>query len=63
MTAIGYVRVSTEDQAEEGMSLDNQRSKITAYCRSKENDPTLLVSGSVFEGEILDGNVGHIAQG
>lgn len=32
MTAIGYIRVSTEDQAKEGISLDSQRSKIQAYC-------------------------------
>lgn len=30
--AIGYVRVSTEDQATEGVSLDAQREKIKAYC-------------------------------
>jgi len=33
MKAIGYVRVSTEEQAKEGISLDNQRAKIQAYCR------------------------------
>jgi DNA invertase Pin-like site-specific DNA recombinase len=32
MKAIGYVRVSTEDQAREGISLDNQGSKIRAYA-------------------------------
>ena len=32
MKAIGYVRVSTEDQAREGISLDNQKEKIQAYC-------------------------------
>lgn len=36
MTAIGYVRVSTEDQAKEGVSLDSQRSKIEAYCHLKD---------------------------
>ena len=36
MTAIGYVRVSTEDQAKEGVSLDNQKSKILAYCQLKD---------------------------
>src|SRR4030043_766794 len=35
-TAIGYIRVSTEDQAREGVSLDNQKSKITAYCQLKD---------------------------
>ena len=32
MNAIGYVRVSTHWQAEEGISLDLQRAKIEAYC-------------------------------
>ena len=36
MTAIGYCRVSTEDQAKEGVSLDNQKSKIKAYCELKD---------------------------
>jgi len=36
MKAIGYVRVSTEDQAREGISLDNQRSRIRAFCEAKE---------------------------
>ena len=36
MPAIGYVRVSTEDQAKEGVSLDNQKSKIVAYCHLKD---------------------------
>lgn len=30
--AIGYVRVSTEQQANEGVSLDAQRAKVAAYC-------------------------------
>ena len=32
MKAIGYIRVSTEGQATEGVSLDAQASKIRAYC-------------------------------
>jgi len=36
MSAIGYARVSTEDQAKEGVSLDNQKSKIKAYCQLKD---------------------------
>jgi DNA invertase Pin-like site-specific DNA recombinase len=31
--AIGYVRVSTLEQASEGVSLDAQRDKIRAYCK------------------------------
>lgn len=32
MKAIGYVRVSTEEQATEGVSLEVQKAKITAWC-------------------------------
>lgn len=31
MNAIGYIRVSTEEQSREGVSLDNQEAKIRAY--------------------------------
>lgn len=40
MKAIGYVRVSTEEQAKEGVSLDNQRRKIELY--SDINDMNLI---------------------
>lgn len=33
MKAIGYMRVSTEEQAREGISLENQKAKIQAYCK------------------------------
>jgi len=36
MKAIGYVRVSTEEQALTGVSLDSQEEKIKAYCIAKE---------------------------
>jgi DNA invertase Pin-like site-specific DNA recombinase len=32
---VGYLRVSTEDQAREGFSLDAQRARIRAYCSAK----------------------------
>lgn len=38
--AIGYVRVSTTDQATEGISLDTQRARIEAWCVA--NDYTLV---------------------
>ena len=31
--AIGYVRVSTHEQAQDGVSLDVQRDKLRAYCK------------------------------
>ena len=35
MNAIGYVRVSTEDQAAEGLSLEAQRERLSAYCQAQ----------------------------
>jgi site-specific DNA recombinase len=36
MRAAGYVRVSTDEQAREGCSLDNQEARIRAYSDSQE---------------------------
>jgi site-specific DNA recombinase len=33
--AVGYIRVSTADQAREGWSLGGQRKRIRAYCESR----------------------------
>lgn len=38
MKAIGYIRVSTTGQAEEGVSLEAQRAKIEAYCLANDVD-------------------------
>ena len=43
MTALGYVRVSTEDQSKVGVSLDNQKAKIEAYCKLKDLELTEVV--------------------
>lgn len=34
LQAVGYVRVSTEDQVREGVSLEAQRAKIGAWCEA-----------------------------
>jgi DNA invertase Pin-like site-specific DNA recombinase len=34
--AIGYIRVSTDEQAKEGVSLENQEQKIQDYCKLKD---------------------------
>lgn len=45
--AIGYVRVSTELQATEGVSLDAQREKVCAFCKLHEIE---LIAVSCDEG-------------
>jgi DNA invertase Pin-like site-specific DNA recombinase len=35
-TAVGYVRVSTSSQAEDGLSLDAPRAAITACCTAHD---------------------------
>jgi site-specific DNA recombinase len=37
MRIAGYLRVSTDEQSEEGYSLDGQKEKLTSYCKSQEN--------------------------
>lgn len=36
MKATGYIRVSLEEMAREGVSLDNQRNKIELYCKMND---------------------------
>ena len=35
---MGYVRVSTGSQAEDGVSLQAQRTRLTAYCQAFDLD-------------------------
>lgn len=41
-TAVAYVRVSTDDQANEGVSIDAQQAKLAAWC--VVNDCVLLAT-------------------
>jgi site-specific DNA recombinase len=43
MKAIGYVRVSTEEQSQQGVSLSNQEQKIRAYCIAKDWELTAVI--------------------
>jgi site-specific DNA recombinase len=43
MRAMGYVRVSTEDQAQNGVSIEAQEAKIRAYCVAKDWDLVTVV--------------------
>jgi site-specific DNA recombinase len=36
--ALGYIRVSSEEQADHGLGLESQRQRIKAYCEMKGLD-------------------------
>lgn len=36
MKTVGYIRVSTDEQVNDGVSLDNQRKRIEAFCIAKD---------------------------
>ena len=48
--AIGYIRVSSEEQVDSGLGLEAQRQRITAYCQLKE-----LHRAEVFEDAGISG--------
>lgn len=50
MKAIGYVRVSTEEQAKEGISLENQKDRIRSYCTYKGLDLTHIIEDAGISG-------------
>ena len=54
MKAIGYVRVSTEDQAREGISLDNQESKIRAYADLNGFELVDVIKDEGLSGKTMD---------
>lgn len=60
MKAIGYIRVSTDTQAKEGVSLDNQAERIRAYCRYKGFDLLEIIEDAGISGGINKGREGFI---
>jgi site-specific DNA recombinase len=54
MRAIGYVPVSTEEQALTGVLLDAQEEKIKAYCIAKEWDLIRVVRDSGYSAKDLN---------
>lgn len=49
-SAIGYIRVSTGDQAENGVSLDAQRDRIKAYATANELTLVDIVEDAAISG-------------
>jgi DNA invertase Pin-like site-specific DNA recombinase len=51
---IGYIRVSTEDQASNGVSLDAQRAKVAAYAMACDLDLVEVIEDAGWSGKTLD---------
>lgn len=51
---VGYIRVSTDKQADEGVSLDAQRAKITAYCVAMDLELVAIVEDAGLSAKSLD---------
>ena len=51
--AVGYIRVSTSEQATEGISLDNQKAKIKAYCALQDLDLVGIIEDAGKSGKDL----------
>jgi len=52
-TALGYVRVSTEEQARDGISLDAQAAKISAYAEAKDLELRNIIRDEGVRGKDL----------
>ena len=52
--AIGYIRVSTEDQVQQGVSLAAQRKKIEAWCDLNDHELLALEEDAGISGASAD---------
>ncbi len=50
--AIGYIRVSTDKQVDEGISLDAQRERLTAYAKAQNIDLVIIIEDAGVSGTI-----------
>lgn len=53
-TAIGYIRVSTEQQAEEGVSLEAQKEKIVSWCKANDYELINVYMDAGISGKNMD---------
>lgn len=56
--AVGYIRVSTTEQATDGVSLDTQRTRIAAWCEANEYELTALHADAGLSGKRADNRPG-----
>ena len=54
LRAVGYVRVSTDQQAQEGVSLDAQQVRIRAHCISQDLDLVDLIIDDGYSAKSLE---------
>jgi DNA invertase Pin-like site-specific DNA recombinase len=54
LKVFGYVRVSTEDQAKEGLSIPAQKAKIQAYASLNDLELVEIIADKGFSGKNLD---------
>lgn len=54
LKAYGYIRVSTEEQAKEGISLDAQKAKIHAFATLKDLELVEIIADEGLSGKDLD---------
>ena len=54
MRVIGYIRVSTRDQVEEGVSLAAQEKRIRAYCQARDWECIGVITDAGESGTKLD---------
>lgn len=54
MKAMGYIRVSTEEQALSGLSLSGQEEKIRAYCLLNDIELITVISDAGLSGKSVD---------
>jgi site-specific DNA recombinase len=52
--AIGYIRVSTEQQANEGVSLEAQRAKIEHWCKTNDYELVNVYKDAGLSGKSMD---------
>jgi len=60
MKAISYVRVSTDDQAKNGVSLENQAERIRAYCGYRQLDLVTEIEDAGVSGGVNKAREGFI---
>jgi site-specific DNA recombinase len=53
-SAVGYIRVSTQEQASEGISLANQRVKIETYCQLNDLELGEIIEDAGKSGKNLN---------